>query len=191
MISHSFSGTVYAADYTRYNEDLHEKQSPVRGVYFSGSEPPLIPSFVLENRHGHPFEAVSFEENSTLLRRPDGTLLPQCEGMFYAYREESPAWVLFLELKYCESKAVYDNTLSAMAQLEKTCKYVMEEKCLLDNEKYKRYFVVSTPNVDPLDPFDANYFNQDDMLTYKEKCKAIVFFSNRVCVHTPVHLKLK
>lgn len=190
MISHSYSDTVYVADYTRYNQDQHDEESPCSGVYFSTSKPPLIPSFVLENPHEHPFETVNFEENSSLLKRSDGTLRTQCEGLLYAHRDESPAWALFLELKYCEPKAIYDNTLSAMAQLKETCKYIMEEKGLLDNEKYKRYFVVSTPNAEPLDPFDANYFDQDDMLRYKYECNAIVFFSNSVRVHTPVHLKL-
>jgi len=191
MISQTYTGTVYVADYTRYCEDKQVIAPPCKGVLVSEELPPLISSFVLDNKNGISIEGVNIEHNPSLLKRADGTLMRQCEGFFYAHRDESPAWILFFELKYCDENGVYENTLTGMNQLKKTCRYILEEKALLDNAKYKRYFVVSTPNVEPLDPFDANYFDQDDMLSFKEECHAILFLSNRVVVHTPVHLKLK
>lgn len=191
MISQTYRGTVFVADYTHYCEDNPVIAPPCKGVFISEELPPLIPSFMLENKNGIAIEGVNIEHNPSLLKRHDGTALTQCEGFFYANREESPAWILFFELKYCDEKGVYENTLTGMNQLKKTCKYVLEEKKLLDNTKYKRFFVVSTPQTEPLDPFDANYFNQDDMLSFKEECNAILFLSNCVVVHTPIHLKIK
>ena len=39
--------------------------------------------------------AVNFEENQQAFMREDGTKAPQCECMFYAVREDSPAWLLY------------------------------------------------------------------------------------------------
>ena len=38
----------------------------------------------------------------------------------------------------------------------------------------KMFLVVSTPGVEPLDPFDASYFDQDYILTVKEETGALV-----------------
>ena len=56
------------------------------------------------------------------------------------------------------------------------------------NSNYKFYFVVSTPGVEPLDPFDDTYFNQDDMLTLKEEFRAQLFLANQLSIHTPKHI---
>lgn len=191
MISHSYSSpTIYVADYTHYNEKLQQFASPCAGVLIQDSLPPLIPSFLLTNKNAYPLVAVNMDENKYLLKQKDGTIHSQCECILYAQREDSPAWMLFVELKYCEEKSVYENTIKAMSQLKKTCKYLLEKKFVFDSTHFRRYFVVSTPGVEPLDPFDANYFDQEDMLQYKEECAAILFLSNQVNVHTPIHLKI-
>ena len=68
-------------------------------------------------------------------------------------------------------------------------KYLLEEKQEYESARFKRYIAVSTPNCEPLDPFDADYFNQEDMLALKEETKAVLFITNQVDIHTPIHLR--
>lgn len=184
-----FVQDVFVADFTEYNSNNPEMPGPCAGVQISTVENGIIPSFRLTDRNRHPFMAVNFEENQQAFMREDGTKAPQCECMFYAVREESPAWMLFLELKYCAPKNAYNNIIEGIGQLKRTCKYLLEEKQEYESARFKRYIAVSTPNCEPLDPFDANYFNQDDMLALKEETNAVLFITNQVDVHTPIHLR--
>ena len=80
--------------------------------------------------------------------------------------------------------------LEGIGQLKTTCNYILKEKQKLDASHFnKKYLVVSTPGVEPLDPFDASYFNQDDMLTLKEDTGAILKATNEVFIQTPAVLK--
>ena len=184
-----FTQDVFVADFTEYNNNNPRTPAPFAGVLITTEENDIIPSFRLADKNGYPYMAVNFEENQQSFMRDDGTKAPQCECMFYAIREESPAWMLFLELKYCAPKNVYNNIIDGIGQLKKTCKYLLEEKHEYESARYKRYMAVSTPNCEPLDPFDANYFNQDDMLALKEETQATLFITNQVDILTPVHLR--
>lgn len=184
-----YSTDVYIADFTEYNKSAHTIPAPVAGVYVDVDDNGIIPSFFLTNKNHHLFNAINLEENKTLLKREDGTLVSQCECILHAIREDSPAWMIFLELKYCKAKNRYSETLEALGQLKKTCDYVVE-KSFFEKDHFKRYFVVSTPGVEPLDPFDDTYFNQDDMLTLKEEYHAQVLLTNQVDILTPVHLRM-
>ena len=183
-----YNADVYIADFTEYNKSAHAILAPASGVYLDVQDNGIIPSFLLTDKNHYPFVAINLEENKTLLKREDGTLVSQCECILFAEREETPAWMILLELKYCASKNRFSETLEAISQLKKTCKYVTE-KSFFDMAHFKRYFVVSTPGVEPLDPFDATYFNQDDMLTLKEEYNAQIFLTNQVDILTPVHLR--
>lgn len=97
--------------------------------------------------------------------------------------------IMFLELKYCEPKNLYSNMLSGIGQLRATCNYILKERQEYDGSQFKKYLVISTPGVEPLDPFDASYFNQDDMLTLKEDTGAILKAANEVSIQTPAVLK--
>lgn len=76
-----------------------------------------------------------------------------------------------------------------IGQLKKTCKYLLEEKQIYESARFKRFLAVSTPNCEPLDPFDAYYFNQEDMLSLKEETQATLFITNQVDIYTPIHLR--
>lgn len=184
-----YNTDVYIADFTEYNKSTHTIPAPVAGVYVDVDDNGIIPSFLLTNKNHHLFNAINLEENKTLLKREDGTLVSQCECILHAIREDSPAWMIFLELKYCTAKNRYSETLEALGQLKKTCDYVVE-KSFFEKDHFKRYFVVSTPGVEPLDPFDDTYFNQDEMLTLKEEYHAQVLLTNQVDILTPVHLRM-
>ena len=54
---------------------------------------------------------------------------------------------------------------------------------------FKKYLVISTPGVEPLDPFDASYFSQDDMLTLKDDTGAVLKAKNEVLIKTPAVLE--
>ena len=184
-----YTQDVFVADFTEYNNNHPEMPAPYAGVRIATEENGIIPSFKLTDKNEHPFMAVNFEENLAVFMREDGTKGSQCECMFYAIREASPAWMLFLELKYCAQKNAYNSIIEGIGQLKKTCKYLLEEKQVYESARFKRFLAVSTPNCEPLDPFDANYFNQDDMLALKEETQAMLFITNQVDIYTPVHLR--
>ncbi len=96
---------------------------------------------------------------------------------------------MFLELKYCEAKNLYSNMLSGISQLKATCNYILKEKQEFDGTMFKKYLVISTPGVEPLDPFDASYFSQDDMLTLKDDTGAVLKAKNEVLIKTPAVLE--
>ena len=184
-----YTQDVFVADFREYNKNHPETPAPYAGVQIATEENGIIPAFKLTDKNEHPFMAVNFEENSAMFMREDGTKVSQCECMFYAIREESPAWMLFLELKYCAPKNAYNNIIDGIGQLKKTCKYLLEENQVYESTRFKRFLAVSTPNCEPLDPFDAYYFNQEDMLALKEETQATLFITNQVDIYTPVHLR--
>lgn len=95
----------------------------------------------------------------------------------------------FLELKYCEAKNRYARMREGIGQLKTTCNYILRDKKALNGALFnKKYLVVATPGVEPLDPFDASYFNQDDMLTVKEETGALLRAVNEVRILTPAVL---
>lgn len=184
-----YTQDVFVADFTEYNNNHPETPAAYASVMIATEENGFIPSFRLTDKNRHPFMAVNFEENPTVFTREDGTKVSQCECMFYAKREASPAWMLFLELKYCAQKNAYNSIIEGIGQLKRTCKYLLEEKQVYESARFKRFLAVSTPNCEPMDPFDANYFNQEDMLALKEETQATLFITNQVDIYTPVHLR--
>lgn len=159
MISEVYSETVYVADFTDYVSKNGRDAAPCSGVLVGMQENGIIPSFVLTDDNSHPFVVVNNEKNGSLYTRDDGTKVPQCECIIYADRHDNrKGWMIFLELKYCMEKNLYDNMLDGIGQLIATCKYIMEEKEVFDTKMFKKYLVISTPSSIPLDPFDAFYF---------------------------------
>lgn len=188
--STTYNTDVYVADFTEYNKSAHTAPAPAAGVFVDVVDNGIIPSFALTDKNAHPFEVINLEQNKSMLKRDDGTKVSQCECIMYALREDDPAWMIFLELKYCGAKNRYDETLEALGQLKRTCKHVFDN-AFFPVSHFKRYFVVSTPGVEPLDPFDATYFNQDDLLTLREEYYAHLYLANKLYIHTPVHVKDK
>ena len=186
----TFDTDVYVVDFTEYNKSAHTTPAPAAGVFVDVVDNGIIPSFLLTDKNAHPFEVINLEQNKSMLKRADGTKVSQCECIIFALREDDPAWMIFLELKYCGSKNRYDETLEALGQLKRTCKHVFDNAYFSESH-FKRYFVVSTPGVEPLDPFDATYFNQDDLLTLREEYNAHLYLANKLYIHTPVHVKDK
>lgn len=186
----AFDTDVYVADYTNYLNNGGTEETPAKGVIISTAKPPIINSLLITNKNSIKYEVVNFEHNKALLRNPDGTSHSQCECMCYALRDSGKSWILFVEMKYCNQKGIYGETTEAITQLKKTSKYILDEHDIFGGKEFARYFLVATPDAEPLDPFDAEYFNQDDMLTLKEEYKATLFLSNQVDIHTTIHLKL-
>ena len=187
MISEAYSETVYVADFTDYVSKNGKDAAPCSGVLVGTQENGIIPSFVLTDNHSYPFVVVNNEKNGTLYSKEDGTKVSQCECIIYADRHDNrKGWMIFLELKYCEEKNLYGNMLDGIGQLKATCKYIMEEKEVFDTKLFKKYLVISSPGVTPLDPFDAFYFDQDFMLLLKsETGGGILKATNVAHIQTP------
>lgn len=187
MISEVYSETVYVADFTDYVSKNGKDAAPCSGVLVGTQENGIIPSFVLTDNHSYPFVVVNNEKNGTLYSKEDGTKVSQCECIIYADRHDNrKGWMIFLELKYCEEKNLYGNMLDGIGQLKATCKYIMEEKEVFDTKLFKKYLVISSPGVTPLDPFDAFYFDQDFMLLLKsETGGGILKATNVAHIQTP------
>ena len=191
MISETYSEDVFIADYTNYViKSGAESELLYKGVVVGTKEVGIIPSFVIHNEHRYLFEVVNNEHNPAIFKRADGSKVSQCECIIYSHRNDNrKGWMMFLELKYCEPKNLYSNMMGGIGQLRATCNYILKERQEYDGSQFKKYLVISTPGVDPLDPFDASYFNQDDMLTLKEDTGAVLKAANEVSIQTPAVLK--
>lgn len=186
MISKKFCQDVFIADFTNYVNGDSDGSVPYKGVIVDTEENGIIPSFLIHNKNGFPFFVVNNEHNLAVFKRPNGTLVSQCECIIFAERNDNRrGWMIFLELKYCEPKNLYMNILKGISQLKTTCNYIIHEKNEFDGKQFKIYFVVSTPGTEPLDPFDAFYFNQDDILNLYEETGAKLMLANEVYVKTP------
>lgn len=186
MISKTYNEDVFIADFTDYVGKQESKPVPYKGVVVDIEDNGVIPSFTIHNEYHCPFVVVNNEHNPSVFKRSDGTRVPQCECMVYAERHDHrKGWMIFLELKYCQAKNLYGNMLDGIGQLKATCTFIMDEKKVFDKELFKKYLVISTPGVEPLDPFDASYFDQDYLLSLKEETGAILKATNAVYIQTP------
>ena len=186
IIREKYSKDVFIADFTKYAGGENAESVPHKGVVVGTQENGIIPSFVIRDKNAFPFFVVNNEHNPSVFKRPDGTLTSQCECMIYSERNDNrKGWMIFLELKYCEPKNRYSNILEGISQLKTTCNYIIKEKNEFDGKLFKMYLVISTPGIEPLDPFDAYYFDQDDMLKVKEETGANLKAVNEVFVKTP------
>lgn len=186
MISETYNENVFIADFTDYVGKPGSNPVSYKGVVVDTKDNGIIPSFEIHDEHHCPFVVVNNEHNPSFFKRPDGTIVPQCECIVYAERHDHrKGWMIFLELKYCQAKNLYENMLDGISQLKATCTFIMEEKVVFNKELFKKYLVISTPGVVPLDPFDASYFNQDDLLSIKEETGAILKATNAAYIQTP------
>lgn len=187
MISESYCEDVYITDFTNYCGKSGAGAVPGNGVVVETKENGILLSFVIHDEHGFPFVVVNNEHNPAVFKRPDGTSVSQCECIVYADRNDNrKGWLFFLELKYCEAKNRFSNMQDGITQLKATCNYIFKEKHELDADLFnKKYLVISTPGVEPLDPFDASYFNQDDILALKEETGALLKAGNESFIQTP------
>ena len=187
MISEAYGEDVFIADFTNFFGKPGYGDLPRQGVSVRIRDNGIIPSFVIHNEHGVMFRVVNNERNPAVFKRTDGSPVTQCECIVYADRNDNKkGWLFFLELKYCEAKNRFERMLEGISQLKTTCNYILNEKQEFAADHFKRIFlVISTPGVEPLDPFDASYFNQDDMLAIKEETGAVLRSSNEAFIKTP------
>lgn len=185
MIKERFRSSVYIADFTAYNNTAGNQPTPFHGVVIREKDNGVIPSFLLANENGVSFSVVNNEKNSAFYIRPDGRKVPQCECIVHSERKDNgKCWAAFLELKYCKAKNRFQNMLDGISQLEATCKYVFDEKHEFEGKRFKKYLVISTPGVEPLDPFDAYYFDQDYVLSVRERTGAFLKSANSGRIRT-------
>ena len=190
MISERYRQDVFIADFTSFVGKAGYDNLPCQGVMVGIQECSIIPSFVIRDEHAFPFIVINNEHNPAVFKRGDGTPMTQCECIAYAERKDNrKGWLFFLELKYCEPKNRYNRMLEGISQLKTTCNYILKDRKELDATLFnKKYLVVSTPGVEPLDPFDASYFDQENMLTVKEETGALLKAVNEVSIQTPALL---
>lgn len=186
MMSESYTESVFIADFTEYLNQGGLGEVPSKGVHVGTSENGIIPSFKITNNNAVLFGVVNNEKNPALFTRDDGKKATQCECIIYANRNDNnKAWMIFLELKYCKEKNLCQRIWEGIGQLRDSCIYVMDEVKAFDSKCFKKYLVISTPGISPMDPFDAFYFDQDLLLTIKEKTGATIKASNEAHILTP------
>ena len=186
MISEAFQEDVYVADFTDYKNTPDAMPIEFTGVTVGTEENGVLPSFVVKNPNKVAFAVVNNEKNPAVFSREDGTKVSNCECIIHTSRNDNrKGWMVFLELKYCKPKNLYDRMLEGISQLKATCNYVFKEKNLFEASQYKKYLVISTPGVEPIAPFDASFFVQDDILSIQEETGALLKASNVATIHTP------
>lgn len=190
MISEGYNQDVFIADFTNFVGKPDYDNLPCQGVMVGIQDNGMIPSFIIRDEHSFPFRVINNEHNPAVFKRDDGSLVTQCECIVYADRNDNrKGWLFFLELKYCDVKNHYDRMLEGIGQLKETCNFILKEKQELDATLFnKKFLVVSTPGAEPLDPFDASYFDQDYILTVKEETGALLRSANELRIQTPALL---
>ena len=189
MISSIYKEDVYVSDYTQYSNEGGSLSAPFRGVVIDTEDKGIIPSFLLTDKNRYPFIAINFDRNPALFRRKDGTTCSHCECVFFAHRNDNRrGWMVFLELKYCKPGNVYNSMLDGISQLKATIHFIMNETKEFDKKRFKKYLVISTPGITPIDPFDSYYFSQDFLLTVKEDTGATLVASNEAHILTPARI---
>jgi len=192
MISERYEGKVFIADFTDYDSNTKAMLVPYKGVVVGEEDNGIIPSFVIHNENGYPFIVINNEHNPAMFKRSDGSKVSQCECMVFAERNDNrKGWMCFLELKYCEAKNRYARMQEGIWQLKETCNHIFREKQVFDASQFKKYLVISTPGVKPLDPFDEFYFDQDYLLTVQEETGAFLRAVNEAWIKTPAVIELK
>lgn len=191
MISEAFDEDVFIADFTEYNNTHGSQSTDFSGVTIGKEKNGIISSFILNNPNKVQVKVVNNENNQPVYTREDKTKVSNCECIIHTDRHDNrKGWLMFLELKYCKPQNVYARMLEGIGQLKATCNYILKEKQEIDESQYsKKYLVISTPGVEPLDPFDASYFVQEDMLTIKEETGALLKAANQAWVLTPAVVK--
>jgi len=192
MISESFQEDVFIADFTEYNNTPGLQSDEFFGVTVGTKDYGVVPSFVVTDKNRVTFVVINNEKNLGFYTLPDNNKVPQCECIIHTDRHDNrKGWMLFLELKYCKPRNLYSSMLDGINQLRATCNYVLKTKQEFDASQYKKYLVISTPGVEPLDPFDASYFDQDYMLTVKEDTGAVLKAANSAHIQTPAVVVFK
>jgi len=186
MISEKFNRKIYIADFTDYNNTQSNELIPFSGVVIGTIDNGILPSFELTNDNNVDLVVINNEKNKGFYKKSNGQQVSQCECIIHTDRQDNKkGWIIFVELKYCAAKNIYDNMINGISQLKATCNYVIKEKELYNPSRFKKYLVISTPGVEPLDPFDASYFDQDFILTIKEETGAFLRAANIGHVLTP------
>ena len=191
MISEGYSQDVFIADFTNFVGKPGYDNLPCHGVMVRTQENGINPSYINRDEQANPFKVINNEHNPAIFKRENGNLMTQCECIVCADRNDNrKGWIFFLELKYCQATNRCVRMLEGVSQLKATCNYILKEKQVLDTTLFsKKYLVVSTPGVEPLDPFDASLFDQDFILTVKEETGALLKAVNEVHVLTPALLR--
>lgn len=193
MISEIFSGDVFIADFNNFVGRLGYESVPSKGVVVATEDNGIIPSFIIHNPDCYQLRVVNNEHNPAVFKRSDGSMISQCECIVYSERNDNrKGWLFFLELKYCEAKNRSERMQEGIIQLKGTCNYIFKEKRVFESDSFnKKYLVISTPGVEPLNPFDASEFDQEFILRIKEETGALLKASNEVSVKTSAVIDFK
>lgn len=187
MISEIFSGDVFIADYSNYVGRSGYESIQSKGVVVETEDNGIIPSFIIQNPNSCQLRVVNNEHNPAAFKRSDGSMVSQCECIVYAERNDNrKGWLFFLELKYCEAKNRYARMQEGIDQLKNTCNHIFKEKRVFEADLFnKKYLVISTPGIEPHNPFDAFEFDQDFILKVKKETGALLKAANKVLIKTP------
>ena len=92
----------------------------------------ILPSFVLKNPNKVKFVVVNNEKNPAVFTREDGTRVSNCECIVHTNRHDNrKGWMVFLELKYCKPKNLYDRMLEGISQLKATCNFYSKRRIFM------------------------------------------------------------
>lgn len=176
------TANLYVADYTEQTKQQAIKRAT---ELFDGSPPNDIDYFTVENPLSVEIDGIPFNNGS--FTRRNGNSLSQCECAIYPHNNIDDSWILFLELKYSNSKENNRKNLNkARKQLFKT-RYYYKSMGII-NKKNTCYLLASMPMQSS--PFANISLSQPYLLAMKKKHNIVIRFQNSVKIKNHKTIKL-
>ena len=178
---------LLVVDFTEYHKNHPEESIPSDGVMFIEQPDKRLGAFCILNPKHLPYQAINLEENPHIVTDEHGNSVKQCECICRAHRDQGKRWMLLLELKYCSENNIPNNVINALDKLEKCYEFLLNKKHYFDDNPYRIYFCISHPEHETSKPFGEFIYNQERLLTLKDK-GVILLYSNAIRILTPEYL---
>jgi disulfide oxidoreductase YuzD len=171
-----FTKEIHVADYStqtcsKRGVEIHEYK-PCMGSLMLSNPTPLAITFSV-------FGEQSIIDKSTKKE------LSHCECVTFPTANNINSWVLFIELKHCESKNISKYFDYAKEQIKKTVQEFRNRKIIAEDKKV--YAVISFPNRNKVD-FYNQLIQQEERKEFFDKYRIIIKGTNRLTVKDEKHL---
>ncbi len=181
---------LLVVDYTDYVETHPQELVQANGVCFLDAPDNRIGAFCFLNPSHLSFDALNLEGHQAWYTREDGTLARNCECVCRSNRATlGKRWLAFLELKYPKKEeAIPQNMLDALDKFEECINLVLRQEQFQGNE-FRIYAIASHPEYAQSQPFGSFVYNQDHLLSLKDKGIALIY-GNAVKIDTTEFISL-
>jgi hypothetical protein len=156
--------------------DMTRKTDSKQGIKICEIQPEGIASLLIENPNLD-ITATLFMPQCFLDKR--GYELENCEGVFYLTNSTDDTWVLFLEIKDCESGNISEYFKKSKEQIKSTVQIFRDRKIIDEN---KRVFAnISFPRRSKIDYFN-HLIKHEEKKGFLDRYKIFIRGTNKLTI---------